>query len=275
MIRHRTRRRLGLAAAALAVGLLAMRTRLMNAILYAPSAEIVDTPASAGLSFEEVEVPTEDGERLHAWWVKTTRGPAIAHLLYCHGNGGNLGTRVAKTKLLTDAGFDVFVFDYRGYGKSTGRPFEEGTYRDARAAWKALLARDGVRPDRIVYVGESLGGAVALALAVDHPPHGLVLQSTFSSVRDEAAVHYGFIPTFIVPDAYPSIRRIGRLRCPLLIVHGDADEVVPLSQGEALFAAAPEPKLLKVFPGVNHNDFVLEAGRAYAALLQSWIADLP
>src|SRR5205823_5699579 len=125
---------------------------------------ILETPASAGLAFDELEFATEDGERLHGWWI-VGRARSRGHVLFCHGNAGNIGDRVLNAALLWAAGFDVLLFDYRGYGHSTGRPDEQGTYRDARAALAALVGRPGVDRDRVLHLGESLGGAVALALA--------------------------------------------------------------------------------------------------------------
>jgi pimeloyl-ACP methyl ester carboxylesterase len=189
-------------------------------------------------------------------------------VLLCHGNAGNVGDRVLHAGLLAAAGFDVLLFDYRGYGRSTGRPSEPGTYRDARAARSALLARSEVDPARVLYLGESLGGAVALELAVAHPPAGLVLMSTFTSIRDLARKHYAIVPGPLVPDAYPSLRRIRELRAPLLVVHGDRDDLVPLLHAEALFDAAPEPKRFEVLEGVGHNDLVSRAGPAWVAAIR-------
>jgi pimeloyl-ACP methyl ester carboxylesterase len=191
-------------------------------------------------------------------------------VLFCHGNAGNVGDRVPHLALLTDAGFDVLAFDYRGYGRSRGRPSEHGTVLDARAARAALLGREAVDPARVLYLGESLGGAVALALAVEQPPAGVVLQSTFTSVRDMARAVYPFVPRAVVPDAYPSLALVRRLRSPLLVLHGARDEIVPLMQGEALAEAAPEPKRLHVFPGVGHNDLVALAGETWARTIAAW-----
>jgi fermentation-respiration switch protein FrsA (DUF1100 family) len=238
--------------------------------MYFPSREIVQTPDEVGLSSREVWPQTEDGQRLHSWWI-TGRTPTIGHVLLCHGNAGNIGDRLLHAKLLSDVGFDVLLFDYRGYGLSSGSPQEEGLYRDARAALAAALAQPELDPDRMLYLGESLGGAVALRLALEAPPRGLVLQSTFSSVRDIARVHYRFIPTALVPDAFPSLRRIGALLAPLLVLHGDRDDVVPLSQGQALFEAAPSPKQIHVFPGAGHSDLVVVAEREYGHVIARWV----
>ena len=251
-----------------------MLTRpLLNALLYFPSRAIAQTPAAAGLAFADVAFDAEDGERLHAWWVPA-RAPAIGHVLLCHGNAGNIGDRLPHVELLSGAGFDVLAFDYRGYGRSTGRASEQGLHRDARAARTALLAQHGVDPARVVYLGESLGGAVALALALELPPAGLVLQSAFTSIRDMARVHYPAIPRALVPDAYPSLRLIGRLAAPLLVLHGERDEIVPLMHGEALAEAAPGPKRMHVFAGAGHNDLLATAGPAWARAIADWACEL-
>jgi fermentation-respiration switch protein FrsA (DUF1100 family) len=200
--------------------------------------------------------------------------PAIGHVLLCHGNAGNVGDRLPHVALLSAAGFDVLAFDYRGYGRSTGRPSEHGTYRDARSARDALLGQDGVDAARLLYLGESLGGAVALALSVDLPPAGLILQSAFTSVRDMARLHYPFIPRALVPDAYPSLRLIRRLQAPLLMLHGAGDRIVPLMHGEALFEAAPDPKRLEVFAGAAHNDLIGSAGRRWIEAIGGWASDV-
>jgi uncharacterized protein len=247
---------------------------LLNALLYFPARRIVQTPAAAGLAFADVTFETEDAERLHAWWVPA-RGPSVGHVLLAHGNAGNIGDRLPHLALLSAAGFDVLAFDYRGYGRSTGRPSEHGLYRDARAARLALLGQPGVDPARVIYLGESLGGGVALALALEHQPAGLILQSAFTSVRDMARLHYPFVLPALVPDAYPSLKLIPRLRAPLLVLHGDRDDIVPFGHGEALFEAAPDPKRMHAFAGAGHNDLLASAGAEWARAIADWARDLP
>jgi fermentation-respiration switch protein FrsA (DUF1100 family) len=242
---------------------------LLNSLLYFPSRAIVETPEEAGLEYRDVRLETDDGERLHGWWIGARTDP-LGHLLLCHGNAGNVGDRVLHAALLTAAGFDVLLFDYRGYGRSSGRPSEEGTYRDARAALSYLLQRPGVDPARVLYLGESLGGAVALDLALDRPPAGLALLSAFTGVRELGRLHYPLVPSALVPDAYPTLRRLRELRTPLLVLHGDEDDIVPLSQGRALFEAAPGPKRMHVFPGLGHNDLVPRASAEFARVIASW-----
>ncbi len=243
---------------------------LMNALLYLPARRIVQTPAVAGLRFTDVEFRADDGERLHGWWVPAG-APVIGHVLLCHGNAGNIGDRVPHLALLSAAGFDVLAFDSRGYGRSSGRPSERGTHLDARAAREALGRQDGVDAARVLYLGESLGGAVALALALELPPAGLILQSAFTSVRDMARRHYPFLPLAVVPDAYPNLRRIPRLNAPLLMLHGANDSIVPLMHGEELYAAAPEPKRIEVFPDAGHNDLV---GPDWIETITEWARDV-
>jgi uncharacterized protein len=218
-------------------------------------------PAPPG--FDEIEAKGRHG------WIARANEPARGHVLHCHGNAGNIADRVPHARLLAAAGFDVLLFDYSGYGRSTGRPSEAATYADARAARTALLARDGVDPERVLYLGESLGAAVALELALAHPPAGLILQSPFMSVRDIARFHYPYVPRALVPDAYPSLRRITGLHAPLLILHGARDTIVPLLHGEELFHAAPEPKRLEVFPDAGHNDML---GDQWVRTIADWAA---
>jgi len=246
---------------------------LLNALLYFPSRGFAFVPGDLGLDAVDLVIETEDGEKLHAWWFRAP-GRTLGHVLHFHGNAGNIADRLLHAQLLTGAGFDVLSFDYRGYGRSTGRPDEEGTYRDARAARQALLQQEGVDPARVLYAGESLGGAVALALALESPPAGLVLLSTFTSVRDMGRLHYPIIPGALVPDAYPSLDRIPGLECPLLLMHGDSDEIVPLEQGRRLFGAAPEPKRLHVFHGLGHNDVLTRAGAEWAGTIAEWAEEV-
>lgn len=243
-----------------------MSTALLNTLLYFPSRGLHATPAAMGLPFRDVAFPTDDGEQLFGWWIPARTQPARAHVLHCHGNAGSIADRVYEAELLAPLGLDLFLFDYRGYGLSSGRPSEQGTYRDARAARQALLEQEGVDPRRLVFIGESLGAAVALELALQHPPAGLVLRSPWTSIRDMGRLHYPFVPPALVPNAYPSRERIGGLRCPLLIVHGARDDIVPAAHGQALFEAAPEPKRLFLIPRASHNDLLVfdEYGRTMA-----------
>lgn len=253
-------------------GMMAPMRPLLNALLFFPTRMIEHTPAHAGLTYRDLDLSTDDGERLHGWWVER-QSDALGHVLLCHGNAGNVGDRVLHAEVLTAAGFDVLLFDYRGFGRSSGTAGERGTYRDARAALACLLRQPGVDPARVFYLGESLGGAVALELALAHPPAGLVLLSAFTSVRDLARMHYKLVPQAAVPDAYPSLSLIAGLRAPLLVLHGEDDAIVPVEHGTALYEAAPKPKRLRIVPGVGHNDIVTLAGPLLADEIAKWARD--
>jgi uncharacterized protein len=252
-----------------------MPHRLLNTLLFFPSRHIGSTPAASGLAFEDMSIPTADGETLHGWWISRRAGPPLlGHVLLFHGNAGNVEARVLHAVFLTAQGFDVLLLDYRGYGRSTGKPSEAGTRADARAARTALLGRSGIDLGRVFYLGESLGGGVAVELAVAHPPRGLVLQSSFTSVHALADLHYPVVPRFLVPDAYPSERRMRELRAPVLVLHGDQDDIVPIEHGRALFAAAPEPKRMHVVPGAGHNDLLYHMGESYGRVIGDWARGL-
>ncbi|MGK8524726.1 alpha/beta hydrolase [Nocardia asteroides] len=245
---------------------------ILNALTYLPERMVLQTPALLGMDYTELSMPTTDGETVHGWWMPARH--SVGHILFAHGNAGNIGDRVPIFALLTEAGFNVLAFDYRGYGRSTGRPTEQGTYLDARAARRALLAQPGVDPNRVLYLGKSLGGGIVLELAQDHPPAGVMLMSTFTGLRDAARSVYPFLPAPLVPNAYPNERRIRALRAPVLIMHGDRDELLPLRHAQRLYAAAPEPKRLVVFPGAGHNDLIVVGGSKWYDLVRDWAGAL-
>ena len=231
-------------------------------LIYLPYRELELTPADLGLSFDEVALRTEDGLRLHGWFLPVQ--DAAHAVLVCHGNAGNISHRLDRTLLLqARLKVSVFLFDYRGYGKSEGSPDEEGTYADGRAAYQYLLDR-GLASDRIVLFGESLGAAVALQLALEKQAAALVLESSFTSIPDMAAAVYPFLPLGrFVRTRYDNLEKIPSVRMPLLILHGTRDRIVPFEQGERLFRAASEPKRFFAIPGAGHNDTFLIGGEDY------------
>jgi alpha-beta hydrolase superfamily lysophospholipase len=243
-------------------------TPILNALTFHPVRQITMTPERLRMDYEDLYFTAADGTRINGWFVRAAN--PVAHILFAHGNAGNIGDRVPVLALLTAAGFDVLVFDYRGFGRSAGRPGERGLYLDTRAAHEALLARPGVDPNRVVYLGKSLGGGVMLELATRYPPAGLILMSTFTGLRDAARAVYPFLPGPLVPNAFPSLRRIASLRAPVLIMHGGDDELLPVRMGRALYEAAPEPKRLHIYPGGRHNDLVLQPG--WAQIVAEWSA---
>lgn len=245
---------------------------ILNALTYLPERMVLQTPALLGMDYTELSMPTSDGETVHGWWMPARH--SAGHILFAHGNAGNIGDRVPIFSLITEAGIDVMAFDYRGSGRRTWKPTEHGTYLDAHAARRALLAQPGVDPSRVLYLGKSLGGGVVLELAQHHPPAGVMLMSTFSGLRDAARSVYPFLPAPLVPNAYPNERRIRSLRAPVLIMHGDQDELLPLRHAQRLYAAAPQPKRLVVFPGAGHNDLILVGGSMWYDLVRDWAGAL-
>jgi fermentation-respiration switch protein FrsA (DUF1100 family) len=259
------------------LGLLAVVGALLllfeKSLIYFPTSALEATPAGLGLAHEELSLRAEDGVRLHGWFlpVKDSRGS----VLVCHGNAGNISHRLDRALLLQSRlRLDVLLFDYRGYGRSEGSPDEPGTYRDARAAYR-WLREHGQPPERILIFGESLGSAVALDLAVSSAARALVLESPFTSIPDMARAVYPFLPVWpLVRTRYDNLAKIGRLRVPLLVLHGDRDNVVPFAQGRRLFEAAPEPKRFYAIPGASHNDTYIVGGEAYWRAIATFLESL-
>jgi uncharacterized protein len=242
--------------------LLVLPVLFEKSLIYHPMRDHEVTARGLGLAHESVTLVAEDGIRLDAVFLPT-KGSRVT-VLFTHGNAGNLSHRLDRTIFLqARLGADVLLFDYRGYGRSEGRPDEEGTYRDGRAAYRWLVEERKVPPDRLVLFGESLGSAVALDLAVSRPCRALVLEAPFTSVPDMARVVFPFVPRAFVRTQYDNLAKIHRLRVPLLVLHGERDEVVPFAQGRRLFEAAPEPKRFFPVPGAGHNDAYHVGGDAY------------
>lgn len=228
-------------------------------------------PATAGITgLEEIALTTDDGERLVAWHRPPDGDRPV--LVYFHGNAGNLsrGIRLQRFRILAGEGYGFLAVSYRGYGGSTGTPTEAGLHADARAAYAEASRRHG--PDRLIAYGESLGTGVATRLAVERPVRALVLEAPYTATSDVAAMIYPFLPVhWLMLDQFRSIDIIGRLRAPLLILHGDRDMVIPVTHGERLFAAAPEPKRLVIFTGGQHEDSHLLGGTPE---LNAFVADV-
>lgn len=253
-----------------------MLESLVNRFIYYPDPHWMIVPVDIGLQAEDVLLSPEPDVELHAWFF--TRSEAIATLLFCHGNAGNVSHRLENVAHLVHTGFQVLLFDYRGYGHSSGQPSEAGLYRDAATAWAHLVQRPDTGDAPRVIFGRSLGGAVALELAMRAqadavPPDGLILESTFTSARAMARLAFP-VPLPALPIKYDSLSKIHRLKIPLLMIHGQQDELIPIAQGRALFEAAPEPKIWVPIPGAGHNDTYLIAGEAYFRQLAAFANQL-
>lgn len=222
--------------------------------VYRPERDIITTPDTAGYEYEDVTLVTGDGVHLNAWFVPSSDERAV--LLFFHGNNRNISHCMDSIEIFNRLGCSVFLFDYRGYGQSEGRPGEAGTYRDAEAAWRYLVERRGVSSGNIVMLGRSLGAAVASWLAVRHTPRALVIESTFTSLPDIGAELHPWLPARLLARyEYPVKRNLRSVHCPVLVVHSRDDELIPLSHGRALYEGANHPKSFLEIRGMHYDGF--------------------
>lgn len=243
---------------------------LERMFLYFPTRELEANPSGVGLAFQDLNMLTEDRVKLHGWFVPSTH--ARTTLLIFHGNAGNISHRLPWIEILHDLPAHVLIVDYRGYGKSEGTPFEEGLYLDAWAAYAWWARERATLGEKLVLIGESLGGAVAIDLATRTMPAGLIVQSTFTSAREMARTVFplGFLQP-LARVRYDSASKILQVKCPKLVIHGTADEIVPLRMGEDIFRLASDPKWFYPVQGASHNDLVWEAGPEYSVRLRSFL----
>lgn len=233
---------------AVAAGLFLMQRR----ILYRPGGDRPDLARTGVTGVTPMTVPTEDGLNLMAWYRPARAGEPT--VLYFHGNGGHLGHRAIRFDSFAAIGWGALMLEYRGYGGNPGSPSEEGLAADARAGL-AALARLGIPPSRTLVWGESLGSGVAVRLASEHDVAALLLESPFTSITDIARMRYWFVPVrLLLRDRFESLAAIGRVRAPVLVMHGARDEVVPAAMGHAIHAAANEPKAIWIAPEGHHED---------------------
>jgi fermentation-respiration switch protein FrsA (DUF1100 family) len=254
--------------------LVSFESLVERTFIFFPSRGLLNTPRHLGLPFQDLFFTTADGIKLHAWYLPGS--PAAPVLLWCHGNGGNLSYELDNLALLHGADFGIFIFDYRGYGLSQGRPSEAGVYRDARAAYQYLRESLGIPPNRIVLFGRSLGGAVAMELAEQVPARALIVESAFTSVGDMARHHYPWLPgQKRWAHKFDNVRRVARLTLPKLFIYGDSDLVVPIWMGERLHDLAPAPKAFYRIPGAGHEDTLEVGGPAYLQRLKDFLEQSP
>jgi len=238
--------------------------------IYYPERVLSVTPRSIGLDFENIHFETADGLKLSGWFVPSESARGV--ILFCHGNAGNISHRLDSIQIFHQLGLDVFIFDYRGYGQSEGKPTEQGTYKDAEAAWRYLIEERQVKPNEVIIFGRSLGGAVASWLAQSHKPGALILESTFTSLPDIAAGLYPYLPVrLLLRFEYNTAEYLGRVDCPVLIVHSRDDEIMPFNHGQQLFESAKEPKKFLETTGTHNNGFIT-SGKRYEDGLHTFIS---
>ena len=236
-----------------------------------PSRAVTATPDQAGLIYERVEFAAEDGVRLDGWFLPAEIPRGV--LLFFHGNAGNISHRLESLRIFRDLGLSTFIFDYRGYGRSEGKVSEQGTYRDAEAAWRYLTVERGIPEQSIVYFGRSLGASIAAHLAMTHVPKALILESAFTSAPDVAARTYPFLPVrWLARFQYNTREYLESVTAPVLVVHSSQDEIIRFEHGRALFAGANEPKRFLELRG-GHNEGFLVSGKAYVSAIDAFLRD--
>jgi hypothetical protein len=242
-------------------------------LVFKPDTTLHTAPADYPFPVQDIALAGEPRQTLHGWWVAAPN-PRAKVVLYLHGNDGNVSTNMDGITLLRELGYSVFLIDYRGYGRSDGGfPSEQGVYRDAQSAWDYLVRERGMNPANLVIYGHSLGGAIAIELALHHPEAaGLVVESSFTSIRDLARVEARFAVVPVGPflnQRFDSIDKVGRLRLPVLYIHGKADEVVPFEMGKALYEATPAARsLVAVRAGRHENNAVMGGAELRSAIGQ-------
>lgn len=264
---------IGLAAAlALAATIgYAMLGRFVDRVVFQPTPGAELRPEQLGIPGEDAYLTTEDGVRIHSFYLPSGSSRA---LLFLHGNAGNASHRLPNAAQLAALGCDVLLLDYRGYGLSEGTASESGAYADARAGLDHLTRARGFPEERIVLFGRSLGGAVAVDLAQDRSLAGVILESTFTSAADVARTIGGPLTAALAGHRFDSARKIARVRSPLLFFHGDRDEVIDYALGQRLFEAAPEPKTFETLRGAGHNDTTEVGGPAYYERIRRFLDDV-
>ncbi|MBW4646530.1 MAG: lysophospholipase [Goleter apudmare HA4340-LM2] len=247
--------------------------------IFFPTNEITKTPKLFNLPYEDVwlpiKLPSGKVELIHGWWIKAKQSNAKV-LLYLHGNGLNISANIKHASRFHQLGFSVLLIDYRGYGLSEGTfPNETQVYQDTITAWNYLVQQRQIPPSQIFIYGHSLGGAIAIDLAINRPEAaGLIVESSFTSIRDVVA-HRNLFQMFpvdvILTQRFASIQKLPKLNMPVLFIHGTADSTVPYFMSQELYAAAPEPKRLILVPGAEHNDLADVAGAKYLRWVDTFV----
>jgi len=238
-------------------------------MLYFPEKEIWQTPSDINLEYNEINFKTRDGVNISGWYIPAEHEKGV--LLFCHGNAGNISNRLDSIRIFNSLQLSVLIFDYRGYGKSEGRPSERGTYLDAEAAWDYLVTVQRASPKSIILFGRSLGGAVAAEIAKKKDPAALIIESSFTSAPDLGKTLYPWLPVKLISKfKYSTTDKIDSIRCPKLIIHSPEDEIIPFSHGKALYDKAIPPKEFLTIKG-GHNEGFLISGKTYCGGIKMFL----
>ncbi|ACK72584.1 phospholipase/carboxylesterase [Gloeothece citriformis PCC 7424] len=269
----------GLGLAAITYLLICVALRLwQKRLIFHPSSTLDYTPADLGLIYEDVwiSVLTWEGkrEKMHGWWIPS-KSSSKDVLLYLHGNGVNIGANLGPVEKFHQMGMDVLIIDYRGYGRSEGKfPSESEVYRDAQAAWDYLVLEREIAPENIFIFGHSLGGAVAIDLAVRKPnAAGVIVESSFTSMADVVDHQgiYRFLPAqLLLHQRFDTRSKLRLLRVPLLLIHGTEDRTIPPAMSQVLFDLADVPKQLCFIPLAGHNNVATVGGETYLQAVESF-----
>jgi len=239
--------------------------------IYYPVKEVTLYPSAADLDFEEIYLNTIDNVKINGWFIPCAS--AKYTLLFCHGNAGNIQDRLDKLQLLHQIGLDLFIIDYRGFGKSQAQPSEKGFYLDALAAYDYLVNSRHIAPAQIILYGESLGTAVAIDLASQRKVGALILEGAFSCGRDMAKRMYPFLPKFLFSNIFDSLTKIKKIDAPKLFLHSRSDTTVPFALADKLYRAAQEPKEFIELSG-GHNDAFLVSPEKFISSISAFIKGL-
>lgn len=239
-------------------------------LIYFPDKNILYNPKQIGLVYEDIHVQTSDNAAIHGWFVPAESSKGV--LLFCHGNAGNISHRLESILIFNKLSLDVLIFDYRGFGKSSGSPNEEGTYADAEAIWHYLISEKKYAASEIIVFGRSLGSGIASWLARQHTPSALILESSYTSLPDLGAKIYPFFPVRLLSRYhYPTSEHLSHIKCPILFIHSKNDEIIPYSLGLKNYELASEPKQFLEIKG-SHNDGFLVSGEHYVDSIYEFLA---
>ena len=256
--------------AAFYLGLCLLLFLFQRYLIYFPDKNLIFNPGQVGLTYEDIYVRTADKENIHGWFIPAESSKGV--LLFCHGNAGNISHRLESIQIFNQLSLDVLIFDYRGFGKSSGSPDEEGTYKDAAAIWQYLTTPREYTQTEIIIFGRSLGSGVASWLARQHRPSALILESSYTSLPDLGKKIYPFFPVRLLSRyQYPTMENLQYINCPVLFIHSKSDEIIPYNLGLKNYQSAAEPKQFLEIKG-SHNDGFLVSGEYYVNSIREFLS---